>query len=659
MQLSTRSAGRNQTEGRKLYGCDIETCCDVKECPGYGESDSNKCDHGLDAFRNRITNIAISDGLFEEEVWNFGTSAENIDGFNKWLKENKDASFTFHNGAFDLKTLIVKGCSLTIDDWAHDSLLLAFNYQDKIPDNWLANYEATRQSLNKTRKGMKHREAGKHSLKTTAPYYLGVEPFWEPEAGHDDKEYVLKDTRYCLQLTETLITRLQKEYPKAYEFYFDRHLPWTKNLLLSELRGVQIDLDLVKRRWQDSSVKEGELFVKIKNTWERHFTTYLKKQEQDVIDRYKEMERVASEKGRLTEKVAANYAKNRAKALSNVEPLNLDSPSQLGWLLKSQLGLDIAGDNGKESTDAETLERLSQINPEVKLLLDYRETRKLVTSFYPSYLEKQVKGVIHPNFNSTGTRTGRLSCSNPNLQQVPGHLHDLFIARQDHSLITKDLSGIEPVVLAYYSEDEALCKLLLNGERFHSVNAAEMFEITDYDKNKYKREDWVAKTVGLAVLYGAGANRVLFTLRQAGFHQFNLIDSKRMVYRIRDKYSGVWQFKEALDNELESGTVIYNLLGRPLKIENKEDVYMKGLNTLIQSSASDIVQAASYNVRFKHGLEPLLLVHDELVTEVLTKEAEVASSIIDREMTTVKKLETKFGLIPIKVEGKVSKVWEK
>lgn len=658
MQLSSRPTGADSREGRKLYGCDIETCCDVAGCQGYGHSD--KCDHGLDAFRNRITNIAISDGLFVEHVWNATNSALNILDFNQWLVDNEgEFEFTFHNGAFDLKTLIVHGALLTIDDWAHDSLLLAFNYQDKIPDEWLANYEATRQSLNKSRKGMKHREAGKHSLKTTAPYYLGVEPFWEPEAGHDDVEYVLTDTRYCLKLTEYLIEKMQQDYPKAYEFYKTRHLPWTKNLLLSEIRGIRIDLDLVSKRMQDSKLKEEKLSKEINTLWSKHFDAYLLKQRMEVNTRYDAMEAAAVSKGRLTSKVAANYKKNRSKALENVSPFNLDSPSQLGWLLTECLGLDITGDDGKDSTGAETLERLSQINPEVALLLDYRETRKLVTSFYPSYMEKQVDGFIHPNFNSTGTRTGRLSCSNPNLQQVPGHLHDLFTARSGHQLITQDLSGIEPVVLAYYSEDEALCKLLINGGRFHSINASEMFEIEDYDKNKYKKEDWVAKTVGLAVLYGAGANRVLFTLKQAGFHQFNLTDAKKMVYRIRDKYKGVWEFKNALDKELESGTVVYNILGRPLKIESRDDVYMKGLNTLIQSSASDLVQAASYNVRFKHKLEPLLLVHDELVTESPVNEAKQASKLIEQEMTTVKRLETKYGIIPIKVEGNIDYVWKK
>jgi DNA polymerase I-like protein with 3'-5' exonuclease and polymerase domains len=130
-----------------------------------------------------------------------------------------------------------------------------------------------------------------------------------------------------------------------------------------------------------------------------------------------------------------------------------------------------------------------------------------------------------------------------------------------------------------------------------------------------------------------------------------------MVYRIRDYYKGVWDFKKALDQELESGHIIYNYLGRPLKIQNPEDIYMQGLNTLIQSSASDLLQQAALDIR-NLDCVPRLLVHDELIVEADEQIASAIEIAIIREMTKFE-LPTQWGMIPIKTEGKVAICWEK
>lgn len=600
-----------------------------------------------------ITVIAVSNSV---ESWIF-RGEDKLASLTNFLIE-RDCFLTGHNFKFDMKMLHAAGLEIDQSRWVHDSQLLAFLYQDKIPEAWLTSYEETRAQLNKSRKGNKHRAASLHSLKTTAPYYLGVAPFWEAE-NHDNDEYVTKDADYTHKLTTFLISKLRQQSEKSYQFYKEKLLPWTKNLYEIEIEGIRFDKELLQNKWNDTEKKYLQLNLEIREQWKEQFDLYAKIQFEEVNRDYDAAEERSRNKGRWSEKIAAQYKRNREKAQSNIEGLNIDSPVQLKWLLK-QIGLDAINLEGEESTDRETLNRLADEQPQVAKLLEYRRAKKLLTSFYPEYAAKAVNNRIHTNFNSTGARTGRLSSSQPNLQQVPGHLHDLFTASPGNALITRDLSAIEPTMLAYYTEDYQLCHLMLNNGDFHGSNAAVMFSLDcepSEIKTTYAHLRKIAKTVGLAVLYGAGARRVHQTLITAGRTEFTLADCKQMVYRIRDFYNGVWEFKKTLDSELESGQILYNYLGRPIKIQNPEDVYMRGLNTLIQSSASDLLQQAALDIR-NQGLAPRLLVHDELIVEVFEKMALEAEATVTNEMTKFK-LPTQWGNIPIKTEGKIAKCWEK
>lgn len=624
-----------------LYALDIETECNVG-C-------TTACDHGLDPWRSRITVVAVANEL-EQLVF------RDLNSLKKWLELN-NPRLTMQNGKFDTKHLLVHGVDVR-PYWVHDSQLLAFLFQTKIPDSWLASYEAKRIELNKTRKGVKHRPASLHSLKTLAPYFLDVEPFWEAES-HDDNEYVTKDALYTYKLTKYLINAVKIQGDKSYHFYANKLLPWTKNLMQMELDGITIDMNALTSKWNAAEKDYFDLHALIREQWKEQFAKYTQMQQVSVLNKYKDMEAAAKAKGRWSDKIAARHEMNKAKALSQVEELNLDSPLQLKWLL-TELGLEAVNLEGEESTNKETLNRLSEEDSNVGNLLKYRKTKKLLTSFFPDYQERAVNGKMHTNFNSTGARTGRLSSSSPNLQQVPGHLHDLFVAAPGNLLVTRDLSAIEPTMIAFYSEDRELCNLMLNKGDFHGTNAAVMFDLDcepSEVKKKHHLERQIAKTVGLAVLYGAGARRVHQTLMQAGKHEFSQDDCKNIVTRIRSFYEGVWTFKQQLDKELEHGYVIYNYLGRPLKIQNIDDVYMQGLNTLIQSSASDLLQQAALDIR-NLGYSPKLLVHDEIIVEVPEESAEQAEKDIVREMTKFE-LQTAYGLIPVRTEGKVARVWEK
>ena len=629
------------TDAQNLVAIDIET-----------ESLTSDPDDALNPFRNRITLIAVSDGDKINRVFKDVKDAEH---YIVLLVQNK-VRFTFHNGKFDLKNLIHHGFNrhLAFNIFDHDSNLLAFTWQNKIPQTWLDQYEAERLEINKKRKGMKLRKSGQHSLKTLAPYFLGVQPFWESEEGHNNEEYALKDAAYTARLTRYFLEHMDS---KSLEFYQTKFLPWTRMILEMELDGVKLDMDLLERKQLDADKRASQIHSELIKAWREHLNAYVIKEQNRITLEWHEKQK--ARKKPPTEAQASKAMQSLNKQLYSVDTLNFDSPTQLKWLLQERLGLDVVNLDGEESTGKEVLTRLGEQDSNVKKLLEYRKLRKLSSSFFPEYKALSVNGRLHASFNVTSTRTGRLSSSGPNLQQVPGHLHDLFIPEEGNVFITKDLSAIEPTILAYYSEDPELVEMMQKGIRFHSVNAQAMFDLDcalEDVKKLYPLEDKVAKTVGLAVLYGAGSNRVYQTMQQFGMSEYNLSDAKRIVERIRKKYAGVWQFKQELDKILESGEVVYNLLGRPFSIPDPQDVYMQGVNTLIQSSASDLL--LNQVCKLSKVAKPRLIVHDEIVFEVPETEALQFEKLIVGELISFDLL-TQYGNIPIRTEGKVGKTWEK
>jgi DNA polymerase-1 len=305
------------------------------------------------------------------------------------------------------------------------------------------------------------------------------------------------------------------------------------------------------------------------------------------------------------------------------------------------------------------LQRLAQNGKsDVAQLLEYRKVNKILTAFLPTYRELVTsEGLIHSNFNPDGTRTGRLSSSDPNWQQVPKQLkHLIKPARPGQKFVTFDLSAIEPVVLAKFSEDEALCKLILSGKSFHSNNAKSMFALpcsVDEVATLYSDKRRLAKTIGLAILYGAGWKQVQLAGKKEGV-MFEEKECRAIVANLRETYSGVWQYKKNLDKQLEAGEVLYNLFGRPLRIDDPEDVYMKGLNSLVQSSASDLCLQIAQDIQDKGYGIPVLFVHDSITTAVNDASAEAG---IKRQFEKYV-FKTKWGDIRVACEGGVSEALE-
>lgn len=642
-----------------VLALDIETAA----ADAYTDVDNAE----LNPWTAKITRIGLV-GYYNNKLVVKSFNPDNFNELESFLASIPNVAITGHNAKFDFKHLIQKGL-LTKDSakllWAHDSNIAAALSTKKVPEYYITDYEARRNTLNKMLPhGKGHRKAGPGSLKMLAPYFLGIEPFWESTLDHSDPRYNLLDCLYTYYLTAILVQHVIGDLnaSRCYSDLIDR----SKLLLEAELDGITLDTKETKVRMEANAAKLIELEAKIKAQWANHFEHWRRLQLGELQRKYESMaeaylmkRQTTADKDKITAKYLALFEKAVAKA--DLE-LNINSVEQLKWLLRDALGYDITGFDGEEAADKEVLMKLSEEHEDIQVLMEYKKAKKLQSTYYPELLNyARFDGRVHCNFNITGARTGRLSSSDPNLQNQPGHIHDLFIAAPGNELITKDLSALEPVLIAYFTEDENLIKIVQSGASFHSVNAKEIFNLecsVDDVAKLYPKERKAAKEFGLSILYGAGANRVRQSLKKQGY-AFSLDECKQMVYRVRDYYSGVWAFKQQLDIMFETGETIYNYLGRPIKFDNAEDVYMQGFNTLIQGSGSDILcQAVTDLCKTNSWISLRLLVHDEAVIEVPESRAEEGEKLLEYHMTKFS-LPTKLGPVTLRVEGKRGKSWEK
>jgi DNA polymerase I-like protein with 3'-5' exonuclease and polymerase domains len=545
------------------------------------------------------------------------------------LSDARSLKLGGHNFKFDLKTLMANGAPLGLENYGDDSMLMGVALTHKVPDSYVADYAAKRKELNEKAGHALHRKAGKYSLKVMAPYFLGIEPFWEV-ADHNDDEYVAKDAVYTAQLIEALARELKSS--GGYDFYKEMLLPWNKMLLEAEYEGVHLDVDLLSVFEAEYAAKALSSEKALKEIWAPQFEAY--GEERRAVTRAGYFEKRAAAIAKIApskkkdpvlaaaevlekeDKIRLRYAEMYSKAAAKIEPLSLASPTQLKWLLKESLGLDVTTFDGEdESTGKAVLERLAgQGVPGVTELLAYRQASKLTTAFFPSYREMAFEGRIHCGFNLNGTRTGRLSSSSPNLQQISKKIMPLFKARDGYSFVYRDVSAIEPRLIAYATECKKLCDIFLKGTDFHSENVRTMLGIQEEDvviKGKYKAERDLVKEVGLALMYGAGAGRIEECAAKRGF-KWTYKECKEKYKRFQYEYAEVWAYKEALEERIRSGELIENVLGRPLTFD-PERLHMQSLNSYTQSAGSDVLLESVRRTRERAaglGLEcqPLLFI---------------------------------------------------
>ncbi len=336
------------------------------------------------------------------------------------------------------------------------------------------------------------------------------------------------------------------------------------------------------------------------------------------------------------------------------ERLNLNSPRQLAQVLfdKQQLPVIKRTKTGP-STDADVLEQLAEQGHQLpRLILDYRELQKLKSTYVDALplTVNQVTGRIHTTFNQTGAATGRLSSSDPNLQNIPVRtargetIRRGFIPPEGATLLVADYSQIELRLMAHLSRDPAFIQAFREGGDIHRQTASLIFRTPLADVTSLQRA--AAKTINFATIYGQGP----FALsRQLGISQD---EAKQFISQYFERFAGVRAF---LDNQIklarEQGYV-ETLSGRRRYIPEirEKNFNMRSYgernaqNSPLQGSAADLIKMAMVRIHAAlaargGGSRMLLQVHDELVFEVPTAELQEVSALVKREMEGVMTLE--------------------
>lgn len=607
---------------------------------------------GLNPWKDQITVIGTYDGSTYESL--------------ALRAINPNTDIVGHNTSFDVRFLRAKGMfPAEFPHTIHDTRIMAHLLHNKVPKEFLDWYEEERKRRNKELpRGQTYRATSALSLKVLAPWYLKVEPFWEKPGNYSDLEYNRKDCEYTYRLFHLFEEKLREE--GSWDFYTKRMLEWQKMIVEMELRGIALDLkelDLVEGEY---CAKRELLQAKLDDQWSTAHEEYYRIQCAELNQKYQEMAESQVQKGKDVYKTYLRYQKLMLDARERVATkINYSSPDQMTWLLKDHLGLDITDPEGEETTGKSVLHRLAQERDDIKNLLEFKEADKVLTMYLPTYRDLQIDGVIHPEFNITGTRTGRTSSSNPNMQQVPSKLYRLFKPRPGYSLIDYDLSGIEAALIALYSGDKQLFDILSKGESLHDHNVRAAFGFDDdisVIASKYPKHRKTVKNIGFALFYGAGWRRVQTVFAQGGFPRTEK-ESKEIYKRIKSYYPTAFEYHKQITEIFESGEVVHNLFNRPIKMQPHENAFMQGFNTLIQSSASDLnlraCEKATKSWR-EQGIDahPLLVIHDCIVAESKTEISKKAEQVLVDAMCNFK-LESINGQIPLKVEGKISDRWTK
>lgn len=332
---------------------------------------------------------------------------------------------------------------------------------------------------------------------------------------------------------------------------------------------------------------------------------------------------------------------------------NVNSPKQLGDILFERLKLP----HGKKtktghSTDISVLEKLAPLHDLPATVIAHRNLAKLKSTYVDklSALIHPETQRIHTSFNQTVTATGRLSSSNPNLQNIPirtpegQRLRAAFVAEKKHLFLSADYSQIDLRVLAHYSQDQALLDAFRAGQDVHNQTAAEIFQVNPAFITKEMRR--VAKTINFGIVYGMSAfglaNQLNLSRKEAGI----------FIDRYFAHYQGVRRFMETIVEQARRDGYVTTLLNRrrllpEITSTNKmrrEFAERTAINTPIQGTAADIIKLATIacdQALKKAGSQAdlLLQIHDELVFEVMHDTADQTAELVKKAMESVLQLD--------------------
>ena len=348
------------------------------------------------------------------------------------------------------------------------------------------------------------------------------------------------------------------------------------------------------------------------------------------------------------------------------EEFNINSPKQLGVILFEKLELKpVKKTKTGYATNADVLEKLRDKHPIVNFIMEYRQLAKLKSTYCDC-----LTAVVNPNthrihsvFTQTVTVTGRLSSTEPNLQNIPTRtelgreIRKMFVAKDGYVLVDADYSQIELRVLAHIANDETMINAFRNNEDIHAVTASQVLGIPLEDVTKEQRSS--AKAVNFGIVYGIGE----FSLAQ-DLH-ISVKEAKAYIESYLEKYHGVRNYMESIKEQAKKDGYVKTMLNRIRYIpELKSPNYnirqfgeRVALNTPIQGTAADIIKLAMVRVDnrlINEGLKSKLIlqVHDELIVEAHKDEVDKVKQILSEEMQNAMELN-----VPLKVDMSTGHSW--
>lgn len=430
-------------------------------------------------------------------------------------------------------------------------------------------------------------------------------------------DYACEDADITWQLKEIFEPEIQKDHLKA--LFYEMEMPLVSVLKSMEQEGISIDAEGLQN--------------------------YSRELEADLI--------------RLDESIKKEAGMD----------FNIDSPKQLGEVLFDHMGIDSKAKKtktGQYKTGEDVLQKLKQRHPIIEMILDYRQLRKLKNTYVDPLpaLRDPIDGRIHTNYMQTVANTGRLSSTNPNLQNIPirsekgREIRKSFISRgPEYKLMAADYSQIELRIIAALSEDPNMIEAFRSRQDIHAATAAKVFHVNMDEVSRDQRSS--AKAVNFGIIYGQSA----FGLSQ------NLGISRTEAKSIIDAYFAQYpMIKTYMDNAVagarEKGYVETIMKRRRyLKDINSPNAVTRGfaernaINAPIQGSAADIIKIAMIRVdnamrEAKLKSRMLLQVHDELVFDVHVDEVDQLQELVKREMEAAVRI-----AVPMVVEMEVADNW--
>lgn len=430
--------------------------------------------------------------------------------------------------------------------------------------------------------------------------------------------YACEDADITFQLRKILEEKLKAD--KSEDLFYVLEMPLLPVLMAMEMNGIKIDVTFFKDLSQ----------------------TYAKK--------------ITSLKKEIYEEAGIKF--------------NINSPKQLGEIIFDRLGLPIQKRTKKSknySTDVSVLKKLSALNFNFpKLVLQYRTFVKLKSTYLDAMIDlvNPKTGRLHTSYNQTVVATGRLSSSNPNLQNIPirtsagREIRKGFVADQGHVLVAADYSQVELRVFAHYSQDENFIKAFKQNEDIHTRTATEILSGDGQTVTFEMRR--IAKAINFGIIYGMGPYKLRDELN------IDLNTAKDYIKSYYQKYHGVARFRDKMIEMARNHGYVTTLFNRRRYLPDinhrnqrlRAEAERMAVNTPIQGTAADLIKKAMisiYNRILSEGLKTrmLLQVHDELVFEVPEYEVITIFPLIKEEMEGVHEL-----LVPLKVDIKQGKNWD-